>query len=159
MHPTGFVVSVVHRMHPTRLVVSVVHRMHPTRLVVSVVHEMHPTWLVVPVVHEMHPGLNVLAYLLPKSCMTTMPVKYTAARLRTGVMYRVIITALIWTTGFCYPVTSWANPEAAILEQQILNDRQQQELIREQQGYQQRLHNPMPTNQKCVKGSGRELRF
>lgn len=78
-------------------------------------------------------------------------------RLRIVVSSRALFAALVWATGFGIPATAWG--DAAILEQQILNDRQQQDLVREQRGYQQRLQNKIPADQPRLKQRLRQQRI
>lgn len=70
---------------------------------------------------------------------------------------RIVVAALVWATGVGIPATAWGN--TALLEQQILNDRQQQDLVREQRGYQQRLQNPTPADQPRLKQRLRQQRI
>ena len=80
-------------------------------------------------------------------------------RLRIFLWFRALVAILIWTTGFGIPTTTRGDPEATTLEQQILNNRQQQDLIREQRGYQQRLQNTTPEDQPRINQRLRQQRF
>ena len=80
-----------------------------------------------------------------------------AMRLQSLLPPRVGIAALIWATGLGIPAKSWS--DAAILDQQILNDRQQQDLLREQRSHQQRSQNATPADQPRLKQQLRQQRL
>ncbi len=91
--------------------------------------------------------------------MTTEYDWLSATRLRILVSSGVIIPVLALIGVFGIPTTSQGNPEATVLEQQILNNRQRQDLIRDQRGYQERLDNTAPADQSQLKQRLQQQRF